>query len=75
LERKEVRTVADSKRELLSPAEVAARLGLSRPHVYRLAADGEIRSIKFGKAVRFEEAAVERFIRAHRRDGAPKDAA
>jgi excisionase family DNA binding protein len=71
-----VRTVKDSTKELLSPAEVAARLGLSRPHVYTLATAGAIRSIKFGRAVRFDPKDVERFIRDHRREGAtPKDAA
>lgn len=65
----------DSTKELLSPAEVAARLGLSRPHVYTLATAGAIRSIKFGRAVRFDPKDVERFIREHRREGAPKDAA
>ena len=68
--------MTDSKRELLSPADVAARLGLSRAHIYTLAAAGNIRSIKFGRAVRFDPKDVERFIREHRREGAtPKDAA
>ena len=58
-------------RTLLSPAEVAARLGLSRPHVYTLAAAGKIRSIKFGRAVRFDPKDVDRFIRDHRRGGIP----
>lgn len=62
--------MADSKRELLSPAEVAARLGLSRAHVYTMATAGKIRSIKFGRAVRFDPKDVERFIREHRREGA-----
>lgn len=65
----------DALKQLVSPAEVAARLGLSRPHVYTLAAAGKIRSIKFGRAVRFDPKDVERFIREHRREGAPKDAA
>ena len=65
----------DATRALLSPAEVAERLGLSRPHVYTLAAAGKIRSIKFGKAVRFDPKDVERFIREHRREAPPKDAA
>jgi excisionase family DNA binding protein len=62
-----VRTVRDATMALLSPAEVAARLGLSRPHIYTLAAAGKIRSIKFGRAVRFDPKDVERFIREHRR--------
>ena len=34
--------------ELLTPAEVAARLGMSRSTVLRRIADGEIRAIKVG---------------------------
>jgi excisionase family DNA binding protein len=69
-------TLKDATRALLSSAEVAARLGLSRPHVYTLATAGKIRSIKFGRAVRFDPKDVDRFIREHRREGAtPKDAA
>jgi excisionase family DNA binding protein len=52
---------------LLSPGKVAERLGLSKPHVYNLAKSGELPSIKFGRAVRFEESAVEQFIQEHRR--------
>jgi excisionase family DNA binding protein len=66
-----VGNVKETMRTLLSPAEVAARLGLSRPHVYTLAAAGKIRSIKFGRAVRFDPKDVERFIREHRRETPP----
>jgi excisionase family DNA binding protein len=52
---------------LLSPGKVAELLGLSKPHVYNLAKSGELPSIKYGRAVRFEEPAVEAFIREHRR--------
>jgi len=66
----------DALRTLLSPGEVAAKLGLSRPHIYTLASAGKIRSIKFGRSVRFEPKDVERFIREHRRGGpTPKGAA
>lgn len=66
-----MRTLKDSLRKLLDPGEVAAMLGLSRPHVYTLAATGKIRSIKFGRAVRFDPKDVERFIREHRRGEIP----
>jgi excisionase family DNA binding protein len=72
--RREVGALRDSMKQLLSPADVAARLGLSRPHVYTLAAAGKIRSIKFGRAVRFDPKDVERFIRDHRRGGIPPPA-
>lgn len=58
---------SEAKKDLLNAAEAAKRLGLSVPHVYTLAAAGDLPSIKFGRAVRFEESAVERFIREHRR--------
>ena len=66
----------EALRSLLSPEEVGEKLGLSRSHVYTLATAGKIRSIKFGRAVRFDPKDVDRFIREHRREGAaPKDAA
>ncbi len=62
------------KKALLKVADVAGRLGISIPHTYRLAASGELRCVRIGgKAVRFEETAVDRFIRDHRRG--PKTAA
>jgi excisionase family DNA binding protein len=60
-------TKKDQARELQSPAEVARRLGMSRSNVYHLATIGALPSIKFGKAVRFDQADVDRFIRDHRR--------
>ena len=56
------------KKELLRVGDVAVRLGISIPHTYKLAATGEIPCVRIGpKAVRFEGAAVEVFIREHRR--------
>lgn len=58
----------DTKKKLLRVAAVAERLGISIPHTYRLAATGEIPCVRIGgKAIRFEESTVERFIREHRR--------
>ena len=54
-------------KELWNAAETARRLHLSVPHIYTLASAGTLPSIKFGKAVRFDPAGVERFIRVHRR--------
>jgi len=53
---------------LLTPTEVAERLGMSRPYIYFQAASGVLPSIRFGKAVRFHPEDVERFIQRHRRD-------
>lgn len=52
---------------LLRAEEVARQLGLSRQHVYAMAASGELPSIKLRGAVRFDPADVEAFIREHRR--------
>ena len=61
---------------LLCADEVGKRLGFSKQQVYALAAAGDLPSIKFGWAVRFEPEDVERYIQEHRREGAtPKDAA
>ena len=58
----------DTKKNLLKVAAVAERLGVSIPHTYRLATTGELPCVRIGrKAIRFEESAVERFIREHRR--------
>ena len=54
-------------KDLLRPRDVGRKLGLSVPHVYTLAAAGDLPSIKFGKAVRFDPKDVEEFIREHRR--------
>jgi len=52
---------------LLKPTVVAARLGISLPHLCQLARTGKIESVKFAKAVRFDPGVIERFIEAHRR--------
>ncbi len=52
---------------LLRAEDVAQQLGLSRQHVYVMAASGELPSIKLRGAVRFDPADVEAFIRKHRR--------
>ena len=61
---------SEEKAGLLNAAETARRLRLSVPHIYTLAAAGSLPSIKFGRAVRFRPADVDRFIRDHRRKSA-----
>jgi excisionase family DNA binding protein len=63
--RKEGKEMAS--RKLLLAGTVAEMLGLSRQHVYTMAASGELPSIKLRGAVRFDPKDVERFIREHRR--------
>jgi excisionase family DNA binding protein len=59
--------VREARKDLLNAAETARRLGLSIPHVYTLAADRTLPSIKYKKAVRFDPKDVEEYIREHRR--------
>lgn len=55
---------------LLKLAEVAERLSISRTAAYRLAASGELRSVRFGKStVRVLPADLDDFIVKHRANG------
>lgn len=47
---------------LLLATDVAKLLQVPAEHVYRLARQGEITSIRFGRYVRFTKSAVESFI-------------
>lgn len=49
--------------QLYSPADVAARLGVSRRTVYKWMAERKLPYVKLGAAVRIDEAAVERIVR------------
>ena len=53
---------------LLRPAEVGERLGLSRATVYRLIAEGEFPTVHVGerKATRIEESSVDAYIERNR---------
>lgn len=55
--------------ELLRPDEVARLLRLSRPMIYKLAAEGTLPSISFGRALRFDPADVHALIESRRRIG------
>ena len=46
---------------MLTVKEAASRLGLSEKTVYTLIAQGEIEGYKFGKAVRVEQDALDRY--------------
>lgn len=50
-------------------AEVAARLRVSTAYAYRIAANGELATVRAGRAVRVTESAVQEWIRAHTRGG------
>lgn len=68
--------VEQERTGLLRAEEVGKRLDFSKQQVYALAAAGDLPSIKFGRAVRFDPADVEAYIQVHRREGAtPKGAA
>jgi excisionase family DNA binding protein len=74
LDGKEVSVVDQEKVGLLRAAEVGKRLGFSKQQVYALAASGDLPSVKFGRAVRFDPEDVEEFIREHRRGVSKKKA-
>ncbi len=48
---------------LLKPAEAASILRISRSLVYRLIADGQLASVRFGRIVRVRSEDLEQFIR------------
>jgi excisionase family DNA binding protein len=52
----------EDTRPLLSPAEVAERLGVSRKSVYRLVRSGELPAVKIGHAVRVDPDELEQYI-------------
>lgn len=54
---------------MLTAAQVAERLGLSKRKVYELAQSGKVPCFRFGDAVRFEPADVEAFKNSCRSDG------
>ena len=58
---------AASSDGMMTAAEVAVKLRLSKSTVLRLARRGELRHVRVGRAVRFPAAAVETFLRRHRR--------
>jgi excisionase family DNA binding protein len=51
---------------LLTKDDVAARLNIHPRSVLKFAARGELASIRVGRVVRFEAAALDAFIDAHR---------
>jgi excisionase family DNA binding protein len=52
---------------LITVAEVKGLLAVSAPTVYRLAAKGEIPSIRIGGSIRFRIDDIERLLQAGRR--------
>ncbi len=57
------------EKDLLRPPEVARKLALSVPTIYRLAQLGKLVCVKGGRAVRFRPADVDRYIRENRKAG------
>lgn len=51
--------------KLYKGSDVAALLGVSKALAYRLLAEGEIQSIRFGRSVRCTPESLENFILAH----------
>lgn len=53
---------------LLTPAEAADVLGVSRATLYRLMREGRITSVMIGRARRIEHAELERYVHELRED-------
>ena len=60
---------------LITAAEVARELGISKPSVYRLVRDGDLDPIWIGSEVRFEPDEVERYRTAREKILSTKQAA
>ena len=54
--------MATTTRRLLTPAEAAEELGVSRQFIYKLAAHGDISAVRLGGLVRIPRVEVERLI-------------
>jgi excisionase family DNA binding protein len=50
--------------ELLNPEQAAKLFGVSKRHIYSLAADGKIPAIKLGKTLRFRPSTLLAWIQA-----------
>ncbi len=65
----EATTTSDDR--LLDAQQIAVRLGVTAAYVYRLAALGQIASVRLGRrCVRFPASSVEAFVAARRSDAA-----
>ena len=53
----------------LTAEQLAARLQLPKPTVYRLAREGMLPCVRAGRSVRFDADEVARWLRQHRREG------
>jgi excisionase family DNA binding protein len=62
------RPLAGRRDELLTVAQVAKLLGLSKATVYSMCAAGALPHVRIVNAVRFERTAIEQFIMRHRRE-------
>lgn len=62
---------ADRPADLLTIAEVARLLGISRGSVYSLMRNGELSPIRVGQRARFEPRDIRAFIDRHREGDVP----
>jgi excisionase family DNA binding protein len=62
---------ADQLEQLLTIADVARVLGISRGSVYTLMRSGELVPIRVGERARFEPADVRAYLERHRENPAP----
>jgi excisionase family DNA binding protein len=48
---------------LLTPEQAKERLSVGRSTIYQLIRTGQLRSVRFGRAIRVSESEIERFVR------------
>jgi excisionase family DNA binding protein len=56
-----------SEQRLMKPEEVAERLALSPKTIYKMASLGQLPCLRFGRSVRVEVEALNRFLAERRR--------
>jgi excisionase family DNA binding protein len=60
-------------RRLIRAEEVANSLGITRLKVYRMAKDGTLPSVKFGKSIRFDPDVLTEWIEKNLSEGKPTE--
>jgi excisionase family DNA binding protein len=55
---------ATTRQALLTPEQVAAKWGVPKSHVWRLAREGKVPHVKLGRYVRFHPDALDEWERA-----------
>lgn len=55
--------ILDAREQAMKAGEIAKLLGVTRQHIYKMAADGRLPSFEVGDSVRFDPAQVAEWLR------------